>query len=292
MNRKHGASSKIVISDQLTCQVIPLVGRHASCFTSEEDRFFSEGDALSDVPATRDTYDDVAATRTSRHWLTRRRSLMGGAIGTSVVVGIVLLALSRGQASGVASEVTIVRPTPAQLPQPLEEQPATSEPIPQAASPTPTPSPTPTVGADQPSSAPAPTDARVFPSPAQASAGAAADSAGPGSMEACRKAYDQRRYKDLLVKCADAFAADSQSADAALLLAKTEFDRGHTAKAADWAQKAIAIDAEQADAYVFLGGAEQAAGHKDAARAAYRRYLQLSPQGRYAADLRAVLASL
>jgi hypothetical protein len=40
------------------------------------------------------------------------------------------------------------------------------------------------------------------------------------------------------------------------------------------------------------GGAEQAVGHAAAAKTAYQRYLQLSPQGRYAAELRTVLESL
>jgi hypothetical protein len=59
-----------------------------------------------------------------------------------------------------------------------------------------------------------------------------------------------------------------------------------------WATKAIALDGNRADAYVFLGGAEQAFGRPAAAKAAYKRYLQLLPHGRYAGDLRAILGSL
>jgi tetratricopeptide (TPR) repeat protein len=76
------------------------------------------------------------------------------------------------------------------------------------------------------------------------------------------------------------------------MLAKTEFERGRSRPAFNWATKAIAIDANRADAYVFLGSAEQAFGHKAAAKAAYQRYLRLSPHGRFAPDLRAVLGSL
>ena len=46
------------------------------------------------------------------------------------------------------------------------------------------------------------------------------------------------------------------------------------------------------DAYVFVGGAEQSAGHRKAAKEAYKHYLQLAPGGRYAADLRAIVGSL
>jgi tetratricopeptide (TPR) repeat protein len=111
-------------------------------------------------------------------------------------------------------------------------------------------------------------------------------------MDLCKKAFDQRRYKEILSKCADAVAENPQSADPAVMLAKTEFDRGRVVQALDWAKKAIAADADRADAYVFLGGAEQAAGHNAAAKAAYKRYLQLAPQGRYAGDLRSVLSTL
>jgi len=76
------------------------------------------------------------------------------------------------------------------------------------------------------------------------------------------------------------------------MLAKTEFNRGRSRQALDWAKKAVAIDENHADAYVFLGGAEQAVGHAAAAKTAYQRYLQLSPRGRFAAELRIVLRSL
>ncbi len=77
-----------------------------------------------------------------------------------------------------------------------------------------------------------------------------------------------------------------------MILAKTEFDRGRSSQAVTWARKAVAIDPDASDAYVFIGNAEQNAGHSQAAKAAYQRYLQLAPKGRYAADLRAVLKSL
>ena len=77
-----------------------------------------------------------------------------------------------------------------------------------------------------------------------------------------------------------------------MILAKTEFDRGRASQATTWARKAVAIDPDASDAYVFIGSAEQNAGHSQLAKAAYQRYLQLAPRGRYAADLRAVLKSL
>jgi Tfp pilus assembly protein PilF len=96
----------------------------------------------------------------------------------------------------------------------------------------------------------------------------------------------------LLSVCSDAFAADPSAADVAVILAKAEFDRGRAAEAMAWSQKALAADPNAADAYVFIGGVEQSAGHKKAAKEAYKRYLQLAPGGRYAGDLRAIIGTL
>jgi tetratricopeptide (TPR) repeat protein len=122
---------------------------------------------------------------------------------------------------------------------------------------------------------------------APAVAAAASDAQGR-----CKKAISDKRNKEVLSACPDAFAADPSAADIAVVLAKIEFDRGKSAQAASWSHKAIAADPNMADAYVFIGGAEQNAGHRKAAKDAYKRYLQLAPGGRYAADLRAIVGSL
>jgi tetratricopeptide (TPR) repeat protein len=140
--------------------------------------------------------------------------------------------------------------------------------------------------------APAPAASPSPSSPSEEAVGAAIAAADQGSFDACKQAYDRRRSKEVLADCARAFVDNPGSAEIATMLAKTELDRGRSRQALDWAKKALAIDENQADAYVFLGGAEQAFGHAAAAKTAYKRYLQLSPQGRYAAELRTVLGAL
>jgi hypothetical protein len=108
----------------------------------------------------------------------------------------------------------------------------------------------------------------------------------------CKKAISDKRNKEILAVCPEAFAADSGAADIAVALAKIEFDRGRGAQASAWGHKALTADPTAADAYVFIGGFEQSAGHRKAAKEAYRRYLQLAPGGRYAADLRVIVGSL
>jgi len=120
----------------------------------------------------------------------------------------------------------------------------------------------------------------------------AAAANAPDAQGRCKKAISDKRNKEVLATCPDAFAADPSAADIAVALAKIEFDRGKSVLAANWGHKALAADPNAADAYVFIGSAEQNAGHRKAAKEAYKHYLQLAPGGRYAADLRAIVGSL
>jgi cytochrome c-type biogenesis protein CcmH/NrfG len=54
----------------------------------------------------------------------------------------------------------------------------------------------------------------------------------------------------------------------------------------------LATDPQRFEAYVFLGTAEQEAGRIDEARAAYKKYLELAPDGPFARELRAILNNL
>jgi Tfp pilus assembly protein PilF len=76
------------------------------------------------------------------------------------------------------------------------------------------------------------------------------------------------------------------------MLAHTELNRGRLAQANQLATEAAALDPNLADAYVIIGGVHQDNGQTREAKAAYRRYLQLAPQGRYADELRSILNSL
>jgi Flp pilus assembly protein TadD len=122
--------------------------------------------------------------------------------------------------------------------------------------------------------------------------GAAASDDVAAARARCKQAVSRHQAKEIQSACEAAFDTDPTAADVAVLLAKTEFDKGRSAQAAAWSRKALAADPNAADAYVFLGGAEQSAGRTKAAKEAYKRYLQLAPTGRYAADLRAIVGSL
>ncbi len=118
-----------------------------------------------------------------------------------------------------------------------------------------------------------------------------APAADPKSLgEACAKAYKKQRYRDIVESCA-AFAAvaPEQAAAALVNVAHAELERGNTKKALEWAEKAVATDATMADAWVFIGGAQQELGDAAAAKAAYAKYLELAPTGKYARDLRIIV---
>ena len=173
--------------------------------------------------------------------------------------------------------------------------PAPSQPAPAIAEALPAPSPAAAVVAPVPSAAPTvavPALAQAAPAAAEKPSPAAEASATEDVQGRCKQAISNKRNKEILAACPNAFAADSSRADIAVVLAKIEVDRGRFAQAYAWGKKAIVGNPDLADAYVFIGAAEQNAGRGKAAKEAYKQYLRLAPCGRYAADMRAIVGSL
>lgn len=106
---------------------------------------------------------------------------------------------------------------------------------------------------------------------------------------ACRAAYADHRWRLAAEPCSAAAAAQPAIADLALMAAHGHFSHGRFATAQTWAARVVALDPAQADAYVIIGRGEEEAGHQDAARRAYRKYLHLAPRGWHAPRLRAAL---
>jgi CheY-like chemotaxis protein len=113
----------------------------------------------------------------------------------------------------------------------------------------------------------------------------------PQLLAACRQAFTEKRMKDAETACVAAKDANPSSAEACALLGHALFNRKKKGEALRWAERAVAIDPKQADAYVIIGGVKQAADDRAAAKAAYKKYLELAPDGQYAADLRAIVDS-
>ena len=113
----------------------------------------------------------------------------------------------------------------------------------------------------------------------------------PRLLAACRQAFTEKRAKDAETACVAAKDANPDSAEACALLGHALFGRKKPREALRWAERAVALDPGNADAYVIIGGVKQAANDVVAAKAAYKKYLELAPNGQYAADLRAIVDS-
>ena len=112
------------------------------------------------------------------------------------------------------------------------------------------------------------------------------------SLSACRSAFAKNRMRDAAKICQAAVDANPKSAEALTLMAHTELNRGRMSSANELATRAAAIDPNNAEAHLIMGGVLQDSGRNSEAKAAYRRYLQLAPQGRYASELRSIVSSI
>jgi hypothetical protein len=107
----------------------------------------------------------------------------------------------------------------------------------------------------------------------------------------CRDATARGRWGVARSACGAAREARPDSPDVLTRLAEIALNRGQGRQALRLANSALASDPAFADAYVIVGSVEQEANRVEQARAAYERYLQLAPSGRFASDLRAILAT-
>ena len=108
----------------------------------------------------------------------------------------------------------------------------------------------------------------------------------------CRIGLQERKTTQISSTCAVAMELDPTLAKPLLAWAMSEFRHGRTSVGAAWARKIMLIDPALADTYLILGVAEQESAHAAAARQAYKRYLELSPRGAYASDVRSALGSI
>jgi len=215
--RTHQAGPSIQISDQLMAKVLPMTAEHVAHFSSLESGFFKEGDDLSKGQPVEEASNEPTRICRPTRWYTGRWPMVGAATAIACVASLLLLGPWHRQAAPQRVESDI---------------PAAAESV-----------------AKPPAefAAPAPVAEPLVPSPSQAATGAVAASKREDNAYAkCRKAFDQHRAKDVLATCPEAIDATPQSAELAVMLARTEFERGRAHQALDWAKKAVELDAEHA----------------------------------------------
>jgi tetratricopeptide (TPR) repeat protein len=111
-------------------------------------------------------------------------------------------------------------------------------------------------------------------------------------LEEGRTLYRHGQARRALVPLEKAVALKADGDDALVLLANCHLDRGAYEKALSVAQLASAANPDNADAYLVIGAVQQQKAHNAEARAAYERYLKLSPKGQFAGEIRSILATL
>ncbi len=260
----------------------------SSAWADIEDTFFARG--VEEERAAMEQHDDVVVQprRYPRFLCHHKRHIVwgAGAVGV-VVVGVLAVSPATRRHHGTADVPTLAVTAPASPA--VSAQPASTHvDIPPAVAEQP-------VAAirGSPSEAEAPLgDDGKTPRPTMTESAATADQARPESVAACREALERKQAKAITASCGSVIESDASLAVPLLAWARGEFERSRAAIAVTWARRVLHINTQLADAYVIVGFAEQEAGHRPAAKAAYRRYLELAPTGSYARDVRSVLSAL
>jgi tetratricopeptide (TPR) repeat protein len=108
---------------------------------------------------------------------------------------------------------------------------------------------------------------------------------------ACRDA-SEKELPDVVLTCQQALQLKPDMPDVMAMMASATLEAGHPDEALVWAKRANEIDPNLPEPYVLIGTIEHQAKHHDVAKAAYQRYLELAPRGRYADDLRSILQEM
>jgi Tfp pilus assembly protein PilF len=122
------------------------------------------------------------------------------------------------------------------------------------------------------------------------------------TTEAARKArlhndrgmglYREKRYAEALAEFQTAATLHPSDAQAANNLGFVHYKLGAYAEAQQWLEKTVAIDGQRAVAWLNLGDTYEKLGKRDEAAKAYRRYLELLPEGPAAGAVKAKLTQL
>jgi hypothetical protein len=107
----------------------------------------------------------------------------------------------------------------------------------------------------------------------------------------CEDDFSRLQWRSAIDSCTQAFQ-ETPTASLALRVAHAQWSHGEVTAAGAWATKSVALGTEDPDAYVLIGHSEREAGHREAAIAAYRRYLRRAPHGWHADRVRAALRQL
>ncbi|HEY3355011.1 MAG TPA: response regulator [Polyangia bacterium] len=111
----------------------------------------------------------------------------------------------------------------------------------------------------------------------------------PTVLAEARKLSRKGKRAAAIAKYEQALTLNPKGDGAMAALANIYMDQGSNGKALDWAHKTVQANPRNADGYLVLGTVHQLNGKKAEARAAFKRYLEISPRGKQAEEVRLFL---
>ncbi len=136
----------------------------------------------------------------------------------------------------------------------------------------------------------APEPAKPAPKPAARPDAGADSKASLAAYQEGAALYQQGRARDAVPRLITAVKADQRNDKAWSLLGQIYIEVGMDAEAMKALQQAVRLNPRNAEAHVNLGGLYDARGDSRRAVEHYRTYLKLAPNGRFAGDIKALLA--
>ena len=104
--------------------------------------------------------------------------------------------------------------------------------------------------------------------------------------------FEAKNFAAAVATCSKAAAEDGDDHESLVKLGQSFYELGRPSEALGPLGRAIRLNRKSAAAWLTLGAARQECGDVDGAREAYERFLELSPNSRWAAGVRTILQGL
>lgn len=118
------------------------------------------------------------------------------------------------------------------------------------------------------------------------------DPADLEKLEEARKLYKHQKLKKASELLGEILEAHPRQGEALLLMAQVQLEEAEFDSSLDTASTCVEVDPQLADCWLTIGVLQQNRQDKEAAVAAYEKYLALAPEGSYARDVRTQLKRL
>jgi hypothetical protein len=112
------------------------------------------------------------------------------------------------------------------------------------------------------------------------------------TLEEARALYKRQKLKKAAELLAELLETHPRQGEALLLMAQVQLEEAEFDSSLDTASTCVEVDPQLADCWLTIGVLQQNRKDKEAAVAAYEKYLALAPEGSYARDVRTQLKRL